>query len=80
MVAAGPFTTTMSNEYAAFDNILQVVKSRKVSVLILLGPFLDVKNENLKDGQVILDGKEYTFEQLQNSLFEKALEELGGQT
>ncbi|KAL4492918.1 hypothetical protein ABPG72_020697 [Tetrahymena utriculariae] len=80
MVAAGPFSTVMSTQYTAFDNILHVAKSKKVSTLILLGPFLDIKNEILKDGNIIINNKEYTFEQLQNSLFEKAVKELEGKT
>ncbi|EAS04406.1 DNA polymerase epsilon subunit B (macronuclear) [Tetrahymena thermophila SB210] len=80
MVAAGPFSTVMSTQYTSFDNILHVAKTKKVSTLILLGPFLDIKNEILKDGSIIINSKEYTFEQLQNSLFEKAVKELEGKT
>ncbi|KAL4433372.1 hypothetical protein ABPG74_017476 [Tetrahymena malaccensis] len=80
MVAAGPFSTVMSTQYTSFDNVLHIAKSKKVSTLILLGPFLDIKNEILKDGSIVINNKEYTFEQLQNSLFEKAVKELEGKT
>lgn len=45
-------------------NVIEAAKNRKVSVLILLGPFLDESNEILKDGHLkVSDKEEYNFEQ-----------------
>jgi len=44
LVAAGPFTTSDSVGMEPLQDILTVIKEKKPSVAILLGPFLDMKN------------------------------------
>jgi len=44
LVAAGPFTTSDSVGLEPLQDILAVIKEKKPSVAILLGPFLDMKN------------------------------------
>jgi len=44
LVAAGPFTTSDSVGMEPLQDILSVIKEKKPSVAVLLGPFLDMKN------------------------------------
>jgi len=44
-VAAGPFTTADSDAYEPLEDFLNLVKEQRPHVCILLGPFIDAKNE-----------------------------------
>ncbi|KAL1525284.1 hypothetical protein AB1Y20_020147 [Prymnesium parvum] len=41
IVSAGPFTTTEDLTYAPFVELLRIASSRRISALVLMGPFVD---------------------------------------
>lgn len=58
---AGPFTTSDNLEYEPLMDLLNVVKNDKPDVVILTGPFVDVRHKAVKSGQTTLqdeDGQE----------------------
>lgn len=48
MVAAGPFTTADSLEYDALRDLFDLVQRDRPHTLVLLGPFLDGNNSDIK--------------------------------
>lgn len=52
IVAAGPFTTLQDLMYQPLRDLLDLVKRDKPHVLILMGPFLDAKSQDLQDGDI----------------------------
>jgi DNA polymerase alpha subunit B len=48
MISAGPFTTSNNLDYACLYELLTAVKSETPEVLILVGPFLDVRHPLLQ--------------------------------
>ena len=69
MVAAGPFTTQDGLLYEPLKDLMDLVKRDQPHCLILMGPFLDARNENLLDGDICIEtysdknvsGPEYEF-------------------
>jgi DNA polymerase alpha subunit B len=55
ITAAGPFTTSDSLNYRPFEDLLARVIKNKPDVLILVGPFVDVTQPLLADGNITLD-------------------------
>ena len=47
IVAAGPFTSQTDLIYQPLKDLLEIVKRDKPHVLILMGPFLDAKSQDL---------------------------------
>jgi DNA polymerase alpha subunit B len=43
-MAAGPFTTVDSLEYAPLEDLLRVVAAKKPDVAVLCGPFVDASH------------------------------------
>ncbi|EGR30858.1 hypothetical protein IMG5_122330, partial [Ichthyophthirius multifiliis] len=74
IISTGPFSPKSTFNFNAFDLLLKKAKEIKVSALILLGPFLDIENQVVKTSDL---GADLSFEQLQNSLFERAATSLG---
>lgn len=58
-VAAGPFTTTEDLTYSPLSELVRVASSRRVSALVLLGPFVDESHPAVSSLDV-----EISFEQL----------------
>eukprot|EP01068_Selenidium_serpulae_P001664 Selendium_serpulae@DN1808_c0_g1_i1.p1 len=54
MVAAGPFSPPDSLSLENLDALLQQAKANKPHVLILLGPFVDKRNELIKCGDLLV--------------------------
>jgi DNA polymerase alpha subunit B len=55
-VAAGPYTTNQNLQYQPLFDLLISVTREKPSVVIMMGPFVDLRQDKLKDGdQVILE-------------------------
>jgi len=53
---AGPYTTNQNLNYEAFADLLYMVSEQKPAAVIMMGPFVDVRQQHLKDGdQVILE-------------------------
>eukprot|EP00536_Pseudo-nitzschia_multiseries_P004184 jgi/Psemu1/318366/estExt_fgenesh1_pm.C_680015 len=48
--ACGPFTTSNSMEYAPFIDLMGVVIDEQPDVVMLMGPFVDVRQEAVKSG------------------------------
>jgi DNA polymerase alpha subunit B len=65
LVAAGPFTTNDSLEYEVLQKLLDYVESEQPSVLILLGPFVDIDHPMLKNPVNLQE--DLTFEQIFSS-------------
>jgi len=53
--ACGPFTTAESMDYAPFVDLMHVVLEEIPDVVILMGPFVDVRQEAIKSGRVTCD-------------------------
>ena len=54
MVACGPFTTSDNLDYAPLLDLLRKVITRKPDVLILVGPFVDITQPLLTNGEVTI--------------------------
>uniref|UniRef100_A0A7S4ERB9 DNA polymerase alpha subunit B n=1 Tax=Pseudo-nitzschia australis TaxID=44445 RepID=A0A7S4ERB9_9STRA len=54
--ACGPFTTSNSMEYQPFIDFMHVVMEQKPDVVILMGPFVDVRQESVKLGRMMNEG------------------------
>jgi len=52
MVGAGPFTTADSLSYDALRDLLELVNRDRPHTLVLLGPFMDVNNQDIKSGDI----------------------------
>lgn len=72
MIAAGPFSSKDNIEYEAFYKLLKICKDRNVSCLILMGPFLDMKNNLLKKSDFDIN-----YEELFSNMLKKVHEVLG---
>ena len=55
MVACGPFTTQNKLNYDALRDLLQVVRRDRPNALILMGPFLDLRNSQIQDGELYFE-------------------------
>jgi len=53
--ACGPFTTSKNMDYAPFVDLMHVVLEESPNVVILMGPFVDVRQEAVKSGRVTFD-------------------------
>ena len=53
--ACGPFTTSKDMDYAPFIDLLNVVIEQKPDVVILTGPFVDVRQEIVQSGRSTID-------------------------
>ena len=53
--ACGPFTTANSMDYQPFIDFINVVIEQKPDVVILMGPFVDVRQESVKLGQMMME-------------------------
>ncbi|KAG9315596.1 DNA polymerase alpha/epsilon subunit B-domain-containing protein [Chiua virens] len=49
-IACGPFSSDSDLEYKPWASLLEKVKASKPAVILLLGPFVDVTNSRIKDG------------------------------
>lgn len=52
IVAAGPFTTQNDLHYEPLRNLIELCKLAKPDLLLLMGPFLDAENSQVKTGQL----------------------------
>jgi DNA polymerase alpha subunit B len=53
--ACGPFTTAKSMDYAPFVDLMHVVLEETPDVVILMGPFVDARQEAVQSGRVTCD-------------------------
>ena len=53
--AAGPFTTTTNLEFEPLADFLAIIARLKPDVVILMGPFVDIKHPLFRDGVVQMD-------------------------
>eukprot|EP00533_Pseudo-nitzschia_delicatissima_P005290 CAMPEP_0116092796 /NCGR_PEP_ID=MMETSP0327-20121206/8234_1 /TAXON_ID=44447 /ORGANISM="Pseudo-nitzschia delicatissima, Strain B596" /LENGTH=713 /DNA_ID=CAMNT_0003584247 /DNA_START=54 /DNA_END=2195 /DNA_ORIENTATION=+ len=56
--ACGPFTTAKSMDYAPFVDLMSVVLEENPDVVILTGPFVDVRQEAVQSGRVTCDDED----------------------
>ena len=61
--ACGPFTTAKSMDYAPFLDLMNVVLEHKPDVVILTGPFVDVRQEAVQSGRVTLEEEDESGQQ-----------------
>ena len=52
LVSAGPYTTTNSDDWQPLLDILDCVKKSEPQVLVLIGPFVDVKNTTVEQSSL----------------------------
>jgi len=57
MVASGPFTTADSLSYDALRDLFELVQRDRPHTLVLLGPFLDGGNNDIKSGDICIKDK-----------------------
>jgi DNA polymerase alpha subunit B len=55
MSACGPFTTSQSMDYQPFVDLLNVLLEEAPDVVILTGPFVDVRQSKVQSGSVSID-------------------------
>jgi len=55
LVATGPYTTSDNTSMDPLQDIMDVVKEKKPSVVLLLGPFVDLKNSAMCNGNESFD-------------------------
>lgn len=55
MTASGPFTTSDSMSYQPLIDFLHIVMEVGPDVVVLTGPFVDVRREEEKDGGIVVD-------------------------
>lgn len=55
MTASGPFTTTDSMSYQPLVDFLHIVMEQVPDVVVLTGPFVDLRREEQKDGVTVVD-------------------------
>lgn len=61
MIFSGPFTTDLQSlDYNYLTEVLNYANTEKPHVLVLLGPFIDVRNESIKKGD-LFDFESNTF-------------------
>jgi len=70
LVAAGPFTTSDSEAYEPLEDFLNVVKEQRPKVFILIGPFVDAKNE------LIVNNNFQSLDGSHESLFKSVLDRI----
>lgn len=61
MAVCGPFTTSDNLDYEALLDLLNIVTVEKTDVVILSGPFVDMRHPSVRSGQTTLqfqDGEE----------------------
>jgi DNA polymerase alpha subunit B len=58
ITAAGPFTTTDNLNYEPLTDLMVTALKTKPDLLILIGPFVDVSQPLLSNGQVTLSNSE----------------------
>ncbi|KAH7885091.1 DNA polymerase alpha, subunit B [Phlebopus sp. FC_14] len=51
-IACGPFTADADLEYKSWTKFLDVLRSTRPAVVLLLGPFIDVSNSRIKEGEI----------------------------
>jgi DNA polymerase alpha subunit B len=56
-VASGPFTFKNSLSYNGLYDILTIAKKEQPHALILMGPFLDINNQDLCSGELFFEKK-----------------------
>ena len=73
--ACGPFTTARSMDYIPFLDLMHVVLEENPDVVILTGPFVDVRQEIIKSGRVTCEeeGEEHDIVVDYESLFSQRI-------
>ena len=61
--ACGPFTTAKSMDYAPFVDLMHIVLDHNPDVVILMGPFVDVRQEAVQSGRVAIDEEDESGQQ-----------------
>nr|CAG4637850.1 EOG090X07VJ [Chydorus sphaericus] len=67
LVACGPFTVSEDLDFAPLSDLIQRIESLEPQVVILLGPFLDVRNKKIETGTEL----ERTFQEEFDACLEK---------
>ena len=55
LTACGPFTTSENLEYQPFVDLMHVILEQLPDVVVLTGPFVDVRHDQIKTGYVQLE-------------------------
>jgi len=55
LTASGPFTTSDSMSYLPFEDLMHVILEQKPDVVILTGPFVDMRQDAVKSGQTTIE-------------------------
>lgn len=80
MVASGPFTSQVNLCYDTLQDLIALVKRDQPQVLVLLGPFIDTMNEDIKEGIISFRGADNQLEFMEyNELFTKIQEYVMGE-
>jgi DNA polymerase alpha subunit B len=59
MLASGPFTLSSNLEYEPFNDLLNIVIEKRPDVVILTGPFVDMRHKAVAAGQTVIpDGND----------------------
>lgn len=55
LTASGPFTASDNLEYQPFVDLMHVIMEQLPDVVILTGPFVDMRHDEVKKGNVLLE-------------------------
>jgi len=55
MTVAGPYTTVEDLDYDPLSDLMGVVRDERPDVVVMMGPFVDLRHPLLKDGEVTME-------------------------
>jgi DNA polymerase alpha subunit B len=55
LTASGPFTTSDSMSYQPFVDLLHVIMDQSPDVVVLTGPFVDMRHESVQSGKTTIE-------------------------
>ena len=58
MTMCGPYTTNDNLEYEPFVDMMEVIRVEKPSVVIMAGPFVDVRHPMVMNGEITLQSED----------------------
>lgn len=65
-----------STRFLPLEVLLQQVKEVKADYLILFGPFIDEKNQFFQSGEILIDNKYLTYEEMFTAFLDLIMKEL----
>ena len=71
IVSAGPYMTNGAVNTTVIDSLMQVVKTKRPNVLLMLGPYVDMNHDQISSGNIPC-----SYEELMQKILELVAEHL----